>query len=453
MRRLRCAVTLAGLSLAFSVAPVRATSAWGEGTIWAECTSGSVAQTCQVSSWYKSPVVVVWHAAPVPEATSPCLLGIEYPFETDAITSLACSARWRTEGSDKRELTVHVEVSTPTSEAIPERPPDSGGWYNHPVAITFNGHGYSGPASCQTIGGSATVTYPGPDALGASVSAMCVDPAGKSVPGSLALHYDSTPPTITGAYASRPPDFNGWYNHPVTFTFTGTDATSGMEPCSATYAGPDSANAHLVGSCRDRAGNVATLAVPLRYGATPPELTVAASAGDGVVSLHWRSKTGVEINRSPGLHGPRASTLYSGSMGSFTDSSCRDGVKYTYTLKARNRAGRVTVRSISITPGPRLIAPAENALLVTPPLLRWTSVRGATYYNVQLYRDHKLLSVWPVSPSLQLTRVWRYGGTGQRLAPGRYLWYVWPGFGAFGAGRYGALIGHRTFIVHSPASG
>jgi hypothetical protein len=452
VRRLRCAATLAALSIALAVAPVRATSAWGQGTIWAECTSGSVTQTCQVSSWYTSPLVVVWHAAPFPQATSPCLLGIEYPFETDTVASLACSASWRTEGSDRREVTVHVEVSTPTGEALPERPPDSNGWYNHPVAITFKGKGYSGPASCQASTGSAKVTYSGPDALSASVGAICVDPAGKSVPAGFALHYDSAPPTITGAYPSRPPDFKGWYNHPVTFTFTGNDATSGMEPCSATYAGPDSAHAHLVGGCRDRAGNVAAFAVPLRYGASPPELNVGASAGDGVVSLHWRAKTGVEIKRSPGLHGPRASTLYAGSAGSFTDTRCRDGVKYTYTVKTRNPAGRVTVRSISITPGPRLIAPEENAVLTTPPLLRWTPVKGATYYNVQLYRGHhKLLSVWPVSSSLQLARVWHYGGTEQRLAPGRYSWYVWPGLGAFGAARYGPLIGHRTFKVHSPA--
>jgi hypothetical protein len=95
-----------------------------------------------------------------------------------------------------------------------------------------------------------------------------------------------------------------------------------------------------------------------------------------------------------------------------------------------------------------LLAPAANAVLLAPPLLRWTPVKGATYYNVQLYRGHhKLLSVWPAGPSLQLARAWRYGGTEQRLGPGRYSWYVWPGFGAFAAARYGSLVGHRTFIV------
>jgi hypothetical protein len=449
----RCAAALAGFSIALGVALAAGPTAWAQGTIWAECTSGSFAQTCQVSSWYTSPVAVVWRASPSPEETSPCLLGIEYSYETDTVTSLSCSAKWKTEGSDRRELTLHVEVTSPATEAIPERPPDSNGWYNHAVAITFKGQSYSGPASCRVGGSSATTIYAGPDALSATASATCIDPAGKSASPSFTLRYDATPPTITGAFPSRPPDFDGWYNHPVTFVFTGTDAMSGMEPCTATYAGPDSSSAKLVGTCYDRAGNAATHAVSLRYDATPPPLNVGATAGDGIVSFHWRSTTNVEIARSPGLRGPHASVLYDGASGSFTDTRPRDGVRYIYTLTAKDGAGNTTKRSISITPGPRLLAPAANAPVTTPPLLRWTPVRGASYYNVQLQRGRKLLSAWPVHASLQLKRVWRFDGHEYRLAPGRYSWYVWPGFGPFSASRYGPLIGRRAFIVQSPPSG
>lgn len=452
MRLQRFTVALAGLSIAFGIVLIRGPSARAEGTIWAECTSGSATQTCQASSWYTSPVVVVWHASPAPEETSPCLLGVEDPFETDNVANLSCSARWRTEGSDTKALVLHVEASTPTVDVVPERQPDSNGWYNHPVAVTFKGQGYSGPATCQAGGPSATAVYAGPATVSATVSGTCVDPAGKSASAAFGLRYDATPPTITGAYPTRPPDLNGWYNHPVTFVFTGTDALSGMEPCSATYSGPDSANAKLLGTCHDGAGNVATFTVSLRYEATPPTLYAHASAGDGVVSLHWRASTNVEIIRSPGLRAPHASMLYSGTLGSFTDTHCRDGVRYTYTLRARDRAGAVTDRSISITPDPQLLAPATNALVTTPPLLRWTAVKGASYYNVQLFRGHKLLSVWPVHTSLQLSRSWQFAGGEHRLAPGRYSWYVWPGFGLFAAAHYGALIGHRTFTVQSATS-
>jgi hypothetical protein len=447
MRLPRCGIAIAAVSVSLGVASASAQSASAQGTIWAECQSGSVAQVCQESSWYTSPVKVVWKTSTPPQETSPCRLEIEYEYATDGVTGLTCSAWWKTEGTDKRELLLHTEVSDLSTEVVPERPPDDNGWYNHPVAVTFKGRGYSGPAACFATGSSAAASYTGPDAVSATVSAKCVDPAGKSANSSFGLRYDSTPPTITNALPLRQVDFNGWFNHPVTFDFTGTDAMSGMEPCSATYPGPDSENAELMGVCHDRAGNAATLVVSFRYHATPPPLNASASAGDGLVSVRWRSNSGVEIVRSPGLHGPRASVLYSGNSGSFTDTRPRNGVRYIYTLKAKDLAGNVSQRTIAVTPGPRLLAPSPDAHVTAPPLLRWTPVRGANFYNVQLYRGHKLLSAWPVHTSFQLSPSWRFTGIEHRLARGRYSWYVWPASGTLSAARYGALIGHRSFVV------
>ena len=53
-------------------------------------------------------------------------------------------------------------------------------------------------------------------------------------------------------------------------------------------------------------------------------------------------------------------------------------------------------------------------------MLRWTKVRGARYYNVQLLRDgRKLLSAWPGRPRFKLERAWRFNGHRFRLKPGR----------------------------------
>jgi hypothetical protein len=439
------------LSLVLAAALLSATRASGAESIWAECVSASVTANCQGSTWYTGPVSVIWKATGQPEHSSPCNLNVKYPYETDTVTTLSCTAVWGAE-SDTRAVALKDEVSELTTEAIPERPPDSNGWYNHPVAVSFAGLGFSGPASCFANGSSATTVYPGPDAVSTTVAAKCVDPAGKSAVPSFGLRYDATPPSITNALPIRAPDFNGWYNHPVTFVFTGSDAMSGMEPCSATYAGPDSDTAQLTGVCHDHAGNTATFTVSLRYHATPPALSLSASPGDGVVSLRWSAGNKVAIVRSPGLHGPRASLLYEGSSGSFTDTRPRNGVRYTYTVKAKDVAGNVTQRTVTVTPGPRLIAPAANARVTAPPLLRWTPVRGASFYNVQLFKGAKLLSTWPVHTSLQLTDVWHYRGTEYRLAPGRYTWYVWPGFGSLSAAHYGGLIGHRTFVVQPATS-
>jgi hypothetical protein len=453
MRLARPTIALTSVAIVLAFAFASAGPAFAApGEIWAECVSGNSASLCRESSWYTGPVAVIWRTNEAPEETNPCRLDIKYSFETDGVTNLACLARWEGGGTDKKELVIHTEVSSPSTQAIPERPPDSNGWYNHPVAITFKGQGFSGAASCFATGPSPTAVYSGPDVVSTTVGARCVDPAGKAAQASLSLRYDATPPSITNAFPTRAPDFNGWYNHPVTFVFTGSDQMSGMEPCSATYSGPDSDSAELTGVCRDAAGNVATLAVSFRYHGTPPALSLSATPGVGSVSLHWRASAAVAITRTPGLHGPHASMLYEGSSGSYTDTRSHDGVRYKYTIKVKDVAGNVTQRTIAVTPGPQLIAPAANARVSAPPLLRWTQVPGASFYNVQLFKGAKLLSTWPTHTSLQLSRTWRYAGATYRLSPGRYTWYVWPAFGPFSTAHYGGVIGHRTFVVQSPAS-
>ncbi len=99
-------------------------------------------------------------------------------------------------------------------------------------------------------------------------------------------------------------------------------------------------------------------------------------------------------------------------------------------ISAVDQAGNVTRRTIHITAGPHIISPALGAHSVAPPLLSWTRVRHANYYNVQLYRGKtKVLSIWPKGRRLQLKATWRFAGHRYTLKPGRYRWFVWPGFG------------------------
>jgi hypothetical protein len=196
------------------------------------------------------------------------------------------------------------------------------------------------------------------------------------------------------------------------------------------------------------------MSVPFRYDASPPALDVSVNPGDGVVSLDLRTTgdvaptTSLKVMRTPGLKGSGPSKVYSGNGGSFRDRDVRDGVKYRYTITAVDRAGNETSRTITSIPGPRLLSPRRDARVVSPPLLSWTPVTHATYYNVQLYRGRtKAMSVWPKGASLQLKRTWRFKGHRYRLKPGQYTWYVWPGFGKRSAGHYGQLIGHGSFEV------
>jgi hypothetical protein len=75
------------------------------------------------------------------------------------------------------------------------------------------------------------------------------------------------------------------------------------------------------------------------------------------------------------------------------------------------------------------------------PLLRWKARRGTTYYNVQLFhKGRRVLVDWPSRASYRIPA--------GKLAPGTYVWYVWPAVQHKGASpTFGKLIGRATFTV------
>jgi hypothetical protein len=160
------------------------------------------------------------------------------------------------------------------------------------------------------------------------------------------------------------------------------------------------------------------------------------------------------VTRAPGREGARSSVLARGAARGLTDTAVRNGRRYVYRVTALDAAGNATTRTVALRPGRRLLAPAPGARLTRPPLLRWTRVRNARYYNVQLFRGaRKLLSAWPRVARQQLRSTWRFGGAGRTLRPGRYRWYVWPGIGDRRARTFGPLVGRRDFTVGKVAAG
>jgi hypothetical protein len=203
----------------------------------------------------------------------------------------------------------------------------------------------------------------------------------------------------------------------------------------------------VLGRCGDRAGNVsAPVMFDLRYDATPPSLArVTASGRDHRVRLEWAVPDAVDVDLRRGDQ----RLLSGGPSGSLVDRRLRNGHRYQYVVSATDAAGNTAKRTLTVVPGPRLLGPRAGVALDHPPLLRWTRIRGADYYNVQVFRGRrKVLSAWPTRPRLRLAAAWRYAGHKRRLKPGRrYRWFVWPGEGARERNEYGRLIGGRTFVI------
>jgi hypothetical protein len=262
---------------------------------------------------------------------------------------------------------------------------------------------------------------------------------------------DKSAPTV-GAAPTRQPDANGWYNQPLTVAFSGTDAMSGIQSCSsAAYSGPDNGAATVNGSCRDNAGNVAVSAFAFKYDATPPGLmAVKAKLRNRSAEVTWRKSADtlvVEVLRAPGRKGQGETVVYRGSETGFRDTGLVVGRKYEYRVTGFDQAANRSDHTIEIVARGALLNPAPGAHVTSPPTLAWTPVRKASYYNLQLIRGRKVLSVWTLRPSFQMRRAWIYKGRRYRMKPGVYRWFVWPGFGRIKAANYGRLLGSSTFVV------
>jgi large repetitive protein len=193
------------------------------------------------------------------------------PDSASAVLSGTCNDR---AGNSSQAATVGFKYdATPPQVAstTPTRPTDRAGWYNRPVAFAVNGtDATSGIDSCPPQ------SYTGPDSATATFSGACLDKAGNRGTKDFALKYDATGPA-TSATADRSSDSNGWFNHPLTVSFSGTDAVSGTDSCSPpeSYTGPDSAEAVVGGVCLDEAGNVGLASLSVSYDATAPVVTDA----------------------------------------------------------------------------------------------------------------------------------------------------------------------------------
>jgi hypothetical protein len=283
-----------------------------------------------------------------------------------------------------------------------------------------------------------------------SLRACLVTAGGESASKSITIKLDQTPPIISGVVLDRPPDHAGWYTHPVRFAPNASDATSLIAGCDApSYSGPDAENATILATCSDKAGNTASRAFPLSYDATPPDPSSATiSTGDRVVRLSWSAGAIATVMRMPGTGGADSSVIYVGSGSGMTDHKVRNKRQYRYVLTLADQAGNAASRELSAEPKRALLSPARRAIVSAPPLLSWSPVRGARYYNVQLLRDgRKILSAWPKRAAFHLKQHWRFRGKRYRLKPATYRWIVWPAKGRRRAAEYGPAIGARSFVL------
>lgn len=267
------------------------------------------------------------------------------------------------------------------------------------------------------------------------------------------IKVDAEPPTAVGPAPSRGPDYNGWYNHPLTVAWHGSDATSGIASCtSLSFPSAGLVAASLTGGCTDNAGNVAYAPFALQYDATAPTVRgVSVASRDGANTLSWtRSSPADTVVVERTARGSKKSRLvFRGAASSFTDKQVADGREYRYVVHTVDEAGNAS-KAVPVTALPKSLAlgPASYVPRAAgAPVLHWSPVSKAAYYHVQLFRNgRRILAAWPLATKLALKTHWRWQGHRYRLSRGTYRWFVWAGFGPRSAARY-RLLGRATFIA------
>jgi hypothetical protein len=189
--------------------------------------------------------------------------------------------------------------------------------------------------------------------------------------------------------------------------------------------------------------------------APEPVSSFTARSRNGAVGLSWRRPTDWDRDRVIVSRAARGKSnwrvlLRTATATSLLDRSVVNDREYVYRVTSVDLAGNV---SPVVTVGARpsaFLAPAWGATVLAPPLLRWTKVRRARYYNVQVwYRGRKVLSRWPARNRYGLSASWTFQGRRYTLKPGTYLAHVWPGFGPKARASYGARLGWTKFVVPS----
>jgi fibronectin type 3 domain-containing protein len=135
-----------------------------------------------------------------------------------------------------------------------------------------------------------------------------------------------------------------------------------------------------------------------------------------------------------------ATRVYSGS-GTKATAKLASGQSRWFAVVAYDAAGNASapasVRASVASASP--FGPPPHAKVHGNVHLSWPVVKGAKYYNVQIYAGKKRVLVsWPGGRGLVLPKA--------KLKRGKtYTWYVWPGLGAKAKAHYGKLIGKSTF--------
>jgi hypothetical protein len=167
-----------------------------------------------------------------------------------------------------RAVAVSIDRTAPSISHAVSPDANANDWHDAEATVTF--------ICTDTLSGIASCTGPqvvSGEGAGQLVTGSAVDTAGNEATDEASVSIDMTDPTISGA-RDRDPNGSGWYDAPVTVTFTCTDLLSGVADCTGDETLGEGEDQSVTGLATDGAGNESRSVVgDIDIDETKPSLT------------------------------------------------------------------------------------------------------------------------------------------------------------------------------------
>jgi hypothetical protein len=134
---------------------------------------------------------------------------------------------------------------------------------------------------------------------------------------------------------------------------------------------------------------------------------------------------------------------------SYRDAGLSVGKDYRYAVTGSDKAGNTGSATIAITATGPLLSPPPGAEVDEPPVLVWTPVKRARYYNLQLVRGPKILTFGLGIRTFVSRGPWVFEGTVTACARAGTGGTSGPGSVNSRAASYGRSLGGSSFVVVS----
>lgn len=224
------------------------------------------------------------------------------------------------------------------------------GWQNGSVTVTLS--------ATDDLSGVANTYYTvdgGPQQSGTSIEISAegihtiaywsVDNAGnQEAAHTLTVQIDTTPPTIAAA-PDRAPNAAGWYDAPVTVSFTCGDALSGVASCPSPVTLGEGAGQSASGTAVDLAGNTASASVSgIDVDLTAPVVTFAGDAGTYSVD----QSVAITCSATDALSGVAATTCHDVAGPAWSFAVGANSATASATDKAGNKGSATAAFTVTV---------------------------------------------------------------------------------------------------------